>query len=367
MSSPLKNWVRERRVARGLSQVELAAAARLTRQSVGAIEVGRATPAVDVALRLAAALDCRVEDLFGAAEAERTILSEPASPQTVGRVALVQIAGRWVSHGLGAQAMHTRADGVVQGVRRGGLEVQLLLPSPDPAENFVLMGCAAGLGILADRLNSRAGAGRFIWLPRSSTDALHALARERTHAAGVHLVDPKTGEANVPDVRRLVRKTSVTLVTLARWEAGLVTAPGNPLKLRSCADLGRRGLRLVVRERGSGARQLLERGLRQAGLHKLLGSARVQAPGHLEVASAVSMSAADAGIATRDAAIAYGLGFVPLADERYDIAIPTDSLEDARAQRLFDMLTSVALRRELSALGYDVSCGGDRVADLPAA
>jgi putative molybdopterin biosynthesis protein len=365
MLDPAPNRVRERREALGLSQVALAAAAGVTRQSVSAIEAGRATPGVDVALRLAKALDGRVEDLFGEAAAEPTIATEPMSTIAEGRVALAMIAGRWVSYPLAGSGIRSCADGLVARAASGRFDVEPVRPLVEARENVVLMGCAAALGLLADRLNSRPGPGRFLWLTSSSTNALEALARRQTHIAGVHLVDARTGEANVADVRRHGGPDPVVLVTLARWEAGLVTAPGNPKKIRRAADLARRGLRLVTREVGSGARRLLDRELRKAGLlERVARAASVHASGHLEVAHAISIGAGDAGIATRDAAIAFGLDFVPLEGERYDLAIPVASMEDPRILRLFEVMTGGPLRRELSSLGYDVRSCGDRVAEI---
>jgi molybdate-binding protein len=230
------------------------------------------------------------------------------------------------------------------------------------------MGCAAGLGVLADQLNARPGPGRFLWLPRSSTAALEALARGHTHVAGVHLVDPKTGEANIADVRRLAATEPITLVTLARWEVGLVLRPGDARRVRGAADLGQPGLRLVTREPGAGAQRLLERVMRGAGHPlSLIRSSHLKASGHLEVARAVAMGAADTGVATRDAAMAFGLRFVTLAEERYDLALPASALADARLSRLCDVLVAASFRRELSVLGYDVSCSGERVAGMNAA
>ncbi|MCC7109112.1 MAG: regulator of molybdate uptake, partial [Deltaproteobacteria bacterium] len=116
---------------------------------------------------------------------------------------------------------------------------------------------------------------------------------------------------------------------------------------------------------GSGAQRLLERAARQQGLP--LERARhppLRVRGHLDVARAVLMGAADTGVATRDAALAFGLAFVPLADERYDLALPRASLGDARVQRLLDVLVSSELRRELEALGYDTRPAGQRAAEL---
>jgi molybdate-binding protein/DNA-binding XRE family transcriptional regulator len=350
----VSNRVRAAREARGWSQGALAEHVRLSRQSVGAIEAGRAVPAVDVALRIATALERSVEDLFGAVQVAE-LEAEPLAPAASGRVALARVGTRWISYPLDGHGVRTRADGLARGP-----SVELLQPAAECRDNLVLMGCAPALGLLADRLNVARGPGRFFWLSSSSTAALEAFAGGKTHVAGVHLVDPRTGQENVADVRRHAR-TDVALVTLARWEEGFVTAPGNPKKIRRARDLARRSLRLVIREKGSGARRLLDRELRAAGVET---RPALGASGHLEVAHAVAIGAADAGIATRDAAIAFGLDFVPLAEERYDLVVSRDDLGDPRVERLFEALASNAFRRELDCLGYDVRPCGERVDDL---
>lgn len=365
---PAINRVRDRRESRGLSQTALAQRARLSRQSVAAIEAGRATPAVNVALRLSRALDCRVEDLFDAnTEAERLSTASTASTVT-GRVAVAEVAGRWVSRALAADGARLSADGVVASARRGKAVVDLVRGADEARDNVFLTGCAAGLGVLADRLNSRPGPGRFLWFASSSTAALEDLRLGTTHVAGVHLVDPKTGEANVADARRAASSGPLVLVTLARWEVGIITRAEDARRVAGVGDLGRRGVRLVAREPGAGAQRLFERELRGAGLSPdLARSAKLVAPGHLEVARAISMGAADAGVATRDAALAFGLRFVPLAEERYDLVVPAASVGEARLARLFDVLVSSEFRRELTALGYDMTPAGHRVAEVHAA
>jgi molybdate-binding protein len=184
----------------------------------------------------------------------------------------------------------------------------------------------------------------------------------------VHLVDAKTGEANVADVRRVASPEPITLVTLARWEVGLVLRPADARRIRGAADLGQPGLRLVTREPGAGAQRLLERVVRLAGHPLALArNPHLRASGHLDVARAVAMGAADTGVATRDAAMAFGLRFVTLAEERYDLALPVSALADTRLARLCDVLVSASFRRELSLLGYDVRCSGERVAEVHAA
>lgn len=367
MSQVRPNQVRARREAQGLTQGALAERAQLTRQSVSAVEAGRSTPGVDVALRIARALDCAVEDLFGAAPSAERLRATLGPGEGSDRVALALIGGRWVSHPLSQDASCRSADGLIARRLRDEVFVEMLSPMAEAQDNLVLMGCATGLGVLADRLNMRSGPGRFIWLPRSSTAALQGLARDQTHVAGVHLVDGRTGEANIPDVRRLRHREALALVTLARWEAGLVLRPSDRARIRGAADLGKRGLRLVARESGAGAQRLLERELRAAGLPLSIGQkSRLRASGHLELARMVAMGAGDTGIATRDVAMTQGLDFVPLAEERYDLAVPRSLLVDPRMARLLDVLVSASFRRELSALGYDVQDTGARVAEVSA-
>lgn len=359
--------LRARRELLGMTQVELASAVGLSRQSLSSIEAGRSQPGVDVALRIAAALECRVEDLFVASERPR-IRAEPASTIAQGRVVLAEVAGRWVAHPLLGLACRNSADGLATSGPRGKLEVDPVRPLEEARDNLVVMGCAPALGLLCDRLSSRAGQGRFLWFTSSSTAALEALGARHTHVAGVHLMDARTGEADLAEIRRLSGSSPLTLVALARWEAGLVLAAGNPLGLRGAEDLDRPGLRLITRERGSGARRLFERVLAAAGKRaEALVHSAIQVGGQLEVAHAVAIGAGDVGVATRDAALAFGLTFVPLAEERYDLAIPESGLEDQRIVRLLDALSAAPLRRELASLGYDVRCSGDRVADVSAA
>jgi len=359
-----ENGVRARREALGLSQVALARAAGISRQALGAIEAGRATPAVDVALRIASALETAVEALFGTAARPDRLRAEPWAPNMSGRVALARVGARWVAYPLAGPHISTSADGLVRARRKHALVVEPWLPIEREYEPLVVMGCAAALGLLADRLGARPGAGRFLWVPASSTRALESLATHQTHVAGVHLVDGRTGEPDLVELRTIAGSEAFVIVTLARWEAGFLVAPGNPKQIRSAADLGRRALRLVVRELGSGARRLLDRELCAAGLAALAERARLRASGHLEVAQAIALGAADVGVASRDMAIALGLGFVPLAEERYDLVVPRSAWTDPRIERLLDGMTSAPVRDELQSLGYDVRSTGVRVAEV---
>lgn len=190
---------------------------------------------------------------------------------------------------------------------------------------------------------------------RGSLGGLFALASGTCDLAGCHLLDAESGEYNLPFVRRVLPDEPVALVTLAEREQGLLVAPDNPLALQGVADLARPGVRFVNRPRGSGTRVLLDRLLAVSGVPaaRVDGYAREE-PTHLAVAAAVAGGLADAGLGIRAAARAAGLGFVPLARERYELAYRAEAAHLPGIERLLATLQGAAFRAAVTALGgYD--------------
>ena len=71
---------------------------------------------------------------------------------------------------------------------------------------------------------------------------------------------------------------------------------------------------------------------------------------------------ADCCVAPRPAARAFGMDFLPLVSERYDLAIRRDHLQLAPVERLLDTITHAAFRRGLEAFcGYDTHETGRRI------
>lgn len=115
------------------------------------------------------------------------------------------------------------------------------------------------------------------------------------------------------------------------------------------------------REKGSGSRDLLDKELRKAGVAaKTLTGYENRASGHLSAAYAVATGKADCCVATRSAARRFGLDFIPLAVERFDLAFSKESLELPAVKALLDLLNRTALKRKLEAIaGYDTAHTGD--------
>jgi putative molybdopterin biosynthesis protein len=80
---------------------------------------------------------------------------------------------------------------------------------------------------------------------------------------------------------------------------------------------------------------------------------------HTAVALAVRSGEVDAGMCVYSAAKAYGLAFMPVASERYEMAVRQEDLEDPRIKKLLDAVRSERFREILNALGgYDTRLTG---------
>jgi molybdate-binding protein/DNA-binding XRE family transcriptional regulator len=368
-----KSQVREIREGQGLSQAELARRAGLSRQALSAIEAGRYLPNVAVALRLAQALSCQVEDLFPASSAGRIVEAEGpllAGPARLGtrRVCLGRVGGRLIAWPLReAWGFHVLADGLVmEAGRPGWVRVALQVPPAVLERTLLIGGCNPALALLAAHLTERFPEYRLRWIPMNSQAALRALARGELHIAGTHLGDPVRGMDNLPAIRRTLAGRPVVVVTLARWVEGVMLPAGNPERIRRLQDLARPGLRVLLRERGAGSQRVLVWRLRQEGIPpSVLPGLRWRARDHLEVAAALAARLADAGPGVLPVARIFGLGFLPLAESRYDLVIPEAFFRTPAVETFLEALSGRCFREELEAIGgFDPHPAGTLVARL---
>lgn len=360
------------RLKMGLGQSELAARAGISRQALGAIEAGLYQPGVAVAIKLARELGVSVESLFGAEDEERysvTWIADKTHPKPArgSRVSLARLNGRLVAVPIAASALRLAPpSGVVSDARGGKVSVRSFRSRRDIDATILLAGCDPGVAILADWMRRNGGGAEVVALPCSSGAALDALLEGRANIAGVHLRDPRSGEYNGASVRSRFGRRRVTVVNFADWEIGLAIADRMRGKFREVGDLSKRGVRIVNRETGSGARNVLDEALKKAGLEakKIAGYDR-ELGGHLEVASAISSGEGDAGVTIRVAAEAYALGFIPIREERYDLVIPDSAIETAPVKAILEALNSARFTRELSQLcSYDTRRTGTSMEQL---
>jgi molybdate-binding protein/DNA-binding XRE family transcriptional regulator len=358
------NQVGSFRQRSGLSAAQLARLAGISRQTIYAIEGGAFVPNTTVALKLARALETTVEDLFAlpdddAAPAIRTeqvtLLPGAPSPQPGQPVQLCRVDRRVMATAPSPMPWHFPPSHAVvadQPAAPGKTRVQVFPSGQDRRSRILMAGCDPAMSVLGRHVH---GLGIDLVLAnRNSSQALALLQDGCVHIAGTHLRD------NVPEIGRLFPRKSVAVVTFAVWEEGIVTARGNPKGIRGVADMARPDVTIVNRERGAGSRRLLDAELKRLGIasRRVRGYNR-EAPGHLPAAWQVLSGAADCCIATRGAARLFGLGFLPLASERYDLAIRRKHLSLAPMQTLLDTLSRIDFRRELESLGgYDTTAAG---------
>jgi putative molybdopterin biosynthesis protein len=368
MPGNIHNRLAEVRQRRGIGAADLARRAGVSRQTIYAIEAGTYVPNTEVTLHLAKALEVTVEELFSLAGESRQE-AEPIFTELLGEapnagqaVRIGRIGSKWVSAPVGAGPYFLpESDGVISKVAksRGSAEVVPFHREDAFEKRLVLAGCDPATNLLA-RMVEKAGGAEVVVAAAPSQLALQWLKEGKIHIAGSHIEDPATGEFNLPFVRRSLSGDGCTVVTFAQWEEGLLTASGNPKRIRKIEDLARRDVRFTNRQVGSGSRMLLDRFLKESGVPetRVKGYERI-AQGHLAAAYSVASGEADCCLSTRSAAYAFGLGFVPLHTERYDFVMRKETLQLPAARTFMDTLQKNALRRMLEGVaGYDTSLTG---------
>ncbi|MFC5499062.1 substrate-binding domain-containing protein [Caenimonas terrae] len=201
-----------------------------------------------------------------------------------------------------------------------------------------------------------------------SVDAIGALNEGRCVLAGFHTPPQPAGGAagGKPGLAQrtyqpLLQPGRHKIIGFARRSQGLVVARGNPLRLRSLADLEGRGARYVNRALGTGTRLLAEELLAQANADpaRIAGWDRTE-PSHAAVAQAVASGAADAGLAIEAAARARHLDFVPLVQEAYYLVCLRSALEQPPMLALREVLRSQAWQARIAQLaGYEPYRSGE--------
>jgi molybdate-binding protein len=350
--------------------------AGVSRQAVSAVESGHSDPSLRVALALAQALGLSVEELFGPGEPATPVAAVTVAPLRgrTDRVTLAPVGDRFVAlplrgdtgAGLGflpagglANPPNLAASGVMTGPAGNGagagLELIAVRPIGPPRPTLVVAGCDPALPLLATPLALLDPPVAFAWWPCGSAAALRLARQGLVHAAGVH-AQGGTSEAGQP------LPDGADVVGFTAWREGLAVRPGLKPVVTGLDAIAKHQLRIVNREPGAEARRLLDAERQRLGLDGGdLPGYDTQAAGHLQVASAVAAGLAEAGVASEPAARAYGLAFIPLAEERFSLVIPGMHVASREVQALLKVLSSPWLLAQLASIpGYDAATCGDR-------
>ena len=190
-----------------------------------------------------------------------------------------------------------------------------------------------------------------------SLSGLVALECGEADIAGAHLLDDKSGEFNIPFIRRLMSNETVVVINLVQRVQGLMVAPKNPRHIIGIQDLTRPDITFVNRQKGSGTRILLDSRLLSLGIMpaEIKGYEHEETT-HMAVASLIAQGRADTGLGAQSAANTVGLDFIPLLKEHYDLVALKETFERPPLDKIKEVVCSDNFRNILRSIpGYDVS------------
>jgi putative molybdopterin biosynthesis protein len=252
------------------------------------------------------------------------------------------------------------SDGIAAGTE---VDVEIFREKDELRNTVVCIGSHDNaLDILANAIKRRDSGFSLSSSHVGSMGGIMALNRREAHLAGVHLLDQVTGEYNTTYIKRFLAGRRIVLINFAYRIQGLLVKKGNPKMITGFEDLARDDIVYINRQAGSGTRLLLDKCLadRRISASSVKGYDRDEYT-HMAVASAVLTGIADTGLAVYSAAKALGLDFIPVAEERYDLAVPKEYLELDKVAVMIETIRSDSdFRAVVKTLGgYDMRHAGN--------
>jgi putative molybdopterin biosynthesis protein len=228
------------------------------------------------------------------------------------------------------------------------VDVTLIGAHHSLADLVIIGSHCVGLDLLIDRVIDAGFSVRALNV--GSNGGLTAAKRGECDIAGIHLLDPVTGEYNRPflanDLQLATGYTRLQGIVFRGGDTRFEGQSAEQAAEEACADPA---CLFINRNAGSGTRILID------GLLKGCepGGYSNQAKTHNAVAAAVAQGRADWGVAIRTVAQQYGLGFLPLQAEHYDFVIPKNRTQRAPVLRFLELLQDPAVRASLQQLGFE--------------
>jgi putative molybdopterin biosynthesis protein len=288
------------------------------------------------------------------------------------RVKLGNVENRIIAtplpRGAGSITTLTQADGIIripeemEGIDEGEeVEAELLRSEREISRTLVVIGSHDNtLDLLANQIKAKGKGFNLSSSHVGSLGGILAIRKGQAHIAGTHLLDPETGEYNIPYIEKYLSPGDITLVNLAYRDQGLILNKGNPKKIMGLEDLARDDVLFVNRQGGSGTRVLLDYRLRELGIDpSSIKGYNHEEFTHMAVAVEVLSQAADVGLGIHAAARALELDFIPVVTERYDLIVPSRYFDDEKIQLVMALIRSREFKDKAEALGgYDLRDAG---------
>lgn len=265
-----------------------------------------------------------------------------------------------LNRGAGVVSSFMKADGILEvaqgseGIEAGkSVKVKLLRPLKELKSSLVVIGSHDPL--LDELGNMLHVKNKEMFMSSShvgSMGGIMAIRRGEAHAAGCHLLDENDGSYNISYLKRFFPNGGIRLVECVGRTQGIMVAKGNPLGIEKLEDLFKDSIRYVNRQKGSGTRVLLDYLCKTLRLDvsSLYGYEREELT-HTAVAAQIAADSADAGLGIYSAAQMYGLDFVPVCIEQYDLIIPDAAWDSPLVKELIEVLKSDEFKARLTEMG----------------
>ncbi len=288
------------------------------------------------------------------------------------RVTLGQVGSKLIAtpsgKGAGSVMSMVRADGLLtipsgsEGIGAGEtVRIEMLRSRKEIDSTLVAIGSHDNiLDLMANFLHRLSPPVRLSSAHVGSMGGIMAIRRGEAHFGGSHLLDEDSGEYNVSFIKRFLSDLPLKLINLCYREQGFIVSKGNPFDIQSFTDIIAKDLSFINRQKGAGTRLLTDKILRDSGLEpEQIAGYNHEEYTHMNVAAAVLSGSVDVGMGIRAAALALELDFVPIAEERYDLIVPTLFLDDARIKAALELMSNDTFRSRIEDLGgYNLrDCG----------
>ncbi len=234
------------------------------------------------------------------------------------------------------------------------VQVELLRPLDDVQSTLVAIGSHDNIiDVLANLLHKGQKTIRISSAHVGSMGGIMAIKRGEAHLAGSHLLDEESGEYNISSIKRFLKGIPLQLVNLCYRQQGLIVAKGNPHNIKGLNEVAAKNFSFINRQNGAGTRLLTDKTLRDLGITPdAINGYDHEEYTHMSVAASIANGSVDCGMGILAAANALGLDFVPVAEERYDLIIPKQFMEDSKITALLELIrTSEELKTLVDRLG----------------
>ncbi|MCX7856887.1 MAG: molybdopterin biosynthesis protein [Deltaproteobacteria bacterium] len=185
-----------------------------------------------------------------------------------------------------------------------------------------------------------------------SLGGIMAFRKGITDLTTTHILDPDEKIYNIPILKNYLGAKRWKLINIAKRITGIAVRKGNPKNIKKIDDVAKPGIKFINRQYGSGTRILFDMLIQEKGIEKekIDGYDREEAS-HMRVGVLIKEGIADCGITIYSVAKLFDLGFIPLAEEDFDLLVSDEFTKEEKFQLIYDIITSDDFKSRLQMLG----------------